>query len=99
MRLTGAFMTLCALVACGGGRQASLATPVLSYNETHAPLGTLSIGGPKYKEFNGNRAYVIYPVTFANTQSGKPVVYKEHLDHNPAAGKKRLGGNGIRVCL
>ena len=32
MRLTGAFMTLCALVACGEGRQASLATPVLSYN-------------------------------------------------------------------
>src|SRR5437879_12678060 len=25
-------MTLCALVACGEGRQASLATPVLSYN-------------------------------------------------------------------
>lgn len=43
---------------------------------THAPLGTLSIGGPKYKEFNGYRAYVIYPVTFANTQSGKSVVYK-----------------------
>jgi hypothetical protein len=34
---------------------------------THAPLGTVSIGGPKYKEFNANRAYVIYPVTFANT--------------------------------
>ena len=32
MRLTGAFMSLCALVACGEGRQASLATPVLSYN-------------------------------------------------------------------
>jgi Putative Ig domain len=32
MRLTGAFMTLCALVACGEGRQTSLATPVLSYN-------------------------------------------------------------------
>jgi Putative Ig domain len=32
MRLTGAFMTLCALVACGEGRQASLATPVLFYN-------------------------------------------------------------------
>ena len=32
MRLTGAFMTLCALVACSEGRQASLATPVLSYN-------------------------------------------------------------------
>ena len=32
MRLTGAFMTLCALVACGEGGQASLAMPVLSYN-------------------------------------------------------------------
>ena len=32
MRLTGALMTLCALIDCGGGRQASLATPVLSYN-------------------------------------------------------------------
>jgi hypothetical protein len=32
MRFTGAFMTLCALVACGESRQASLATPVLSYN-------------------------------------------------------------------
>jgi Putative Ig domain len=32
MRLTGAFLTLCALVACGEGRQGSLATPVLSYN-------------------------------------------------------------------
>jgi hypothetical protein len=35
MRLAGAFMTLCALVACGEGRQASLATPVLSYNGLH----------------------------------------------------------------
>ena len=35
MRLTGAFMTLCALVACGEGRQASLATPALSYNGSH----------------------------------------------------------------
>ena len=32
MRLIGAFMTLCALVACGDGGQASLATPKLSYN-------------------------------------------------------------------
>jgi len=32
MRLTGAFMTLCALVGCGDGGQASLATPKLSYN-------------------------------------------------------------------
>ena len=35
MRLTGAFIILCALVACGAGRQASLATPVLSYNGAH----------------------------------------------------------------
>ena len=35
MRLTGAFMTLCALAACGEGRQASLATSVLSYNGSH----------------------------------------------------------------
>lgn len=32
MRLTGALMTLCALVACSQGRHASWATPVLSYN-------------------------------------------------------------------
>jgi len=32
MRLIGALMSLCALVACGEGGQASLATPVLSYN-------------------------------------------------------------------
>lgn len=32
MRLTGALVTLCALIACGGGRQDSLATLVLSYN-------------------------------------------------------------------
>jgi Putative Ig domain len=30
--LTGVFMILCALAACGDGRQASFATPVLSYN-------------------------------------------------------------------
>ena len=35
MRLTGALMTLCALIACGGGRQASWATPMLSYNGSH----------------------------------------------------------------
>jgi large repetitive protein len=32
MRLTGAFITLCVLIACGEGTQALLATPVLSYN-------------------------------------------------------------------
>ena len=36
MRLTGALMSLCALVACGEGRQASLATPVLSCNGSNA---------------------------------------------------------------
>jgi hypothetical protein len=35
MRLTGAFMTLCALVACSQGRQAPLVTPMLSYNGSH----------------------------------------------------------------
>ncbi len=43
---------------------------------THAPLGKVSIGGTKFKEFNGTRAYIIYPVTFTNTQDGKAVVYK-----------------------
>jgi len=32
MRFIGAFLSLCALVACGGGGQASRVTPVLSYN-------------------------------------------------------------------
>jgi hypothetical protein len=32
MRLTGALMTLCALIACGGGKQGSSAAPALSYN-------------------------------------------------------------------
>ena len=32
--LTGVFMILCALAACGEDRQASLATSVLSYNGT-----------------------------------------------------------------
>jgi hypothetical protein len=35
MRLTGALISFCALVACGGGRQTSLATPILSYNGSH----------------------------------------------------------------
>jgi hypothetical protein len=35
MRLAGAFLTLCALVACGEGREDSLTTPVLSYNGSH----------------------------------------------------------------
>ncbi len=35
MRLTGAFMTLCALIACSQGRQAPLASPMLSYNGSH----------------------------------------------------------------
>jgi hypothetical protein len=32
MRFIGAFMSLCALVACGAGGRASLAPPALSYN-------------------------------------------------------------------
>ena len=32
MRLTGAFMALCALIACGEGGQAALPAPALSYN-------------------------------------------------------------------
>ena len=32
MRLTGALMTLCALIACGGGEQGPSAAPALSYN-------------------------------------------------------------------
>ena len=35
MRLIGAFMTLCALVACGGVDQARLPSPELSYNGSH----------------------------------------------------------------
>jgi hypothetical protein len=35
MRLIGVFVTLCALVACGEGRQPSLAAPALSYNGSH----------------------------------------------------------------
>ena len=35
MRLHGALMALCALVACGEGREASLTTPTLSYNGSH----------------------------------------------------------------
>lgn len=42
----------------------------------HAPLGTLSMGKPIYSELHGAHAYVIYPVTFADTQDGKQVVYK-----------------------
>ena len=35
MRLAGAFLTLCALVACGEGREDSLTMPALSYNGSH----------------------------------------------------------------
>jgi len=35
MRFAGAFLTLCALVACGEGGQGSFATPALSYNGSH----------------------------------------------------------------
>jgi hypothetical protein len=36
MRLNCALMALCALIACGEGRRSSMATPVLSYNGSHA---------------------------------------------------------------
>jgi hypothetical protein len=36
---TGVFMIVCALASCGDGRQAWLATPVLSYNGSN-PSGT-----------------------------------------------------------
>jgi ketosteroid isomerase-like protein len=41
-----------------------------------ATRGTLSIGKPIYTELKGDHAYSIYPVTFTDTQKGKPVVYK-----------------------
>jgi hypothetical protein len=41
-----------------------------------APDGTLSIGNPLYTEVTADRAYMIYPATFTDTQKGKPVVYK-----------------------
>ena len=41
-----------------------------------ATHGTLSIGDPIYTELTGNRAYLIYPATFTDTQKGKPVIYK-----------------------
>ncbi len=41
-----------------------------------ATHGSLSIGKPIYTELMGDRAYSIYPATFADTQKGKPVVYK-----------------------
>lgn len=41
-----------------------------------ATLGSLSIGKPVYTEVRGNHAYLIYPVTFADTQKGKQVSYK-----------------------
>ena len=54
MRLTGAFMTLCALVACGDGNRAALPPPELSYNGSEpfpAVVGeaialTPSVSGP-----------------------------------------------------
>jgi len=43
---------------------------------TQATLGHLSSGKPAYTEMTGDRAYWIVPVTFSNTQQGKPVTYK-----------------------
>lgn len=42
----------------------------------HATPGTLPMGKPIYTELHGTHAYLIYPVTFADTQEGKQVVYK-----------------------
>ncbi|MEO7041488.1 MAG: hypothetical protein ABI035_04435 [Gemmatimonadaceae bacterium] len=36
----------------------------------------LELGKLIYEELNGNRAYIIYPATFSDTQKGKSVVYK-----------------------
>lgn len=41
-----------------------------------ATPGSLSIGKAIYTEVTAGRAYFIYPATFADTQKGKPVVYK-----------------------
>ena len=41
-----------------------------------ATHGSLVIGEPIYTEVRKNRAYLIYPVTFSDTQKGKPVTYK-----------------------
>ena len=41
-----------------------------------AAQGRLAIGAPAYSEVSFDRAYVIYPATFTDTQKGKPVTYK-----------------------
>lgn len=41
-----------------------------------ATHGTLAIGKPAYSEVSLDRAYIIYPATFSDTQKGKPVTYK-----------------------
>lgn len=41
-----------------------------------ASQGRLAIGAPTYSEISFDRAYVIYPATFTDTQKGKPVTYK-----------------------
>ena len=41
-----------------------------------ATLGTLAIGKPMYTEVRGDHAYSVYPVTFTDTQNGKPASYK-----------------------
>ena len=40
-----------------------------------ATHGMLTIGKPAYSEVGFDRAYIIYPATFADTQKGKPVTY------------------------
>jgi hypothetical protein len=41
-----------------------------------ATLGILSLGKPTYAEVRGNHAYLVYPVTFTDTQNGKAASYK-----------------------
>jgi hypothetical protein len=56
MRLTGAFMTLWALVACSQGQQASLATPVLSYNGSHPFPAVIAARLSRYGSRGDNNA-------------------------------------------
>lgn len=45
----------------------------------HATLGTLSIGKPAYTDVRAGHAYAVYPVTFTDTQGGKPYSYKGNM--------------------
>jgi len=61
MKLTGAFMTLCALVACGEGKQASLATPVLSYNGS-IPFPAIGERPHRFSELPWSLQFFRWPV-------------------------------------